>query len=309
MDRHLLIGFLLISAWGLVDFLDGNFLRLGLRDLVWYASGYTYGGEAGLFFRAKSVMLEPGYYSWYLNTIGLMLLGAFASKWWAPLLGTWYLISLTLTVSTTALLLLGVAVGVGALTALIWWINGAWALPALPKLTRRLRGPVAVLGVATGFVLLGWVAGRRVRPVEAEAVETLVTESLSGRLRLEVSSAEDRTVRYRRAIVYFGQAPIFGRGLGDTSAGGDESGLISFFLTLLAEAGLPALLFFLAFLVLLLAPLLRAPPRAELVAPRLAFLMAVVTSAGHYALVTGYNETWPWFLFATTSLRLRRGEV
>ena len=300
LNRHLLASFLLFSAAGLLDFLDGNFLHLGIRDLIRYPAGYSVGADAGVFLRAKGLMVEPGYYGWYLNSIGLLVLGAFATRWWSLLLAAWYLISLGLTVSTTAFIFLAVAVGVGAFVAVVWGVLYLWRAGAAGPM-RRGRGPVVALLAGAAIVGGLWLGLRGNRLDDARAVELLVGETLSGRLRLEASSAEDRTVRYRRALAQFGEAPFFGRGLGDTSAGGDESGLISFYLTLLAECGLPALLAFVAFLAFLLLPVLRPPPRRALLAPRLGLIMAFVAAAGHFALVTGYSESWPWLVFAITS--------
>ncbi len=171
LDRHLLASFLIFSMAGLVDFLDGNFLHLGIRELVRYPVGSSVGAEAGLFLRAKSVMLEPGYYGWYLNSIGLLVLGAFATRWWGLLLAVWYLLSLALTVSTTAFILLAVAVSVGSSVALVWGVLYWWRVGvAGPR--RRVRGPV--IGLIAGAAILGglWLGLRDRRLEDARAVET-----------------------------------------------------------------------------------------------------------------------------------------
>jgi hypothetical protein len=202
--------FIFVVFFGLLDFILYNFLGVSLGDTLLRFppeshSGYGYFG--GLF-RNKSVFQEPGFYAWYLNTIGLFLIGFFYCMQkvkLAKLFTALYFISLLTTFSATGFLVL---------TCLLFLLSLTFS-----------RKPIHFIFLLSTILIGGYLAYDFLSPV------------IEAKVFGESVSKIERMQRWSDGIHLFKNNIWFGGGLGSYSLI-EDTGLASFLLKILAEAGI-----------------------------------------------------------------------
>ena len=197
-------------------------------------------------------------------------------------------------------------------------IGGNWLVPYLAvalfavtavawTLTFSVGGLVALAvgqTIAILDALRSRLTGRRLAVVFA-VVALVVAVGLAlprttfvpilGKITLSnVSSGQERVVRWRDAIAEFPEHPVLGEGLGATSAE-RGTGVISLYLLLLKEGGAVGLGLLAGFLGLVLFRVLRMKEDDPY---RYAYLAGLVAGIVHYALVSDFWYPWLWTLCA-----------
>jgi hypothetical protein len=210
--------FIFVVFFGLLDFFLYNFLgvSLGHTLLRFPPESPTGYGHFGGLFRSKSVFQEPGFYAWYLNTIGLFLIGFFYCTQkvkLAKLFTALYFISLLTTFSATGFLVL-------------------ICLFFLLSLT-FIRKPIHFIFLLSTILIGGYLAYDFLSPV------------IEAKVFGESVSKIERMQRWSDGIHLFKNNIWFGGGLGSYSLI-EDTGLASFLLKILAEAGIISFISFIS---------------------------------------------------------------
>lgn len=208
--------FLVIVSFGFVDFFAYNFLGFSLSEaILFFPSEYpiNYGHFSG-FFRNKSIFQEPGFFAWYLNTIGLLITAYFFhvnERKKAIFTFLIYFFSLITTFSATGIIVL-------LFTSILMII----------KLNRK---PLYLMLSGLFLILAFYFLYDFLSPI----IESKVFGSNSSKL--------ERLERWSGGLTLFKENVFFGAGFGNYSLK-ESVGLASFPLKVLAEGGLISFVFF-----------------------------------------------------------------
>ena len=266
---------LLVSVYTMLEFIDTNLTPLGVTALVRSRDELaTYRPLFLVFVRARGLMGEPATLALFLNIFVPMSVVYLRGR-----LGT-----------MPALLFLVVAAGafgatfsaagllficVGLLVALGLYVydRGVVFVP--------LRWTI-VLGCVA--VLVGTVAVR---------VPGDVWSDIGAKLTLtDPGSGWERVRNWSAAAPLAAAHPFLGTGIGSTSVE-TGTGVVSLYLTMLKEAGLPSLLLIVAFLCAVFHEILVLPRRDPY---KYAYAASFVAAACHYAVISDIWYPWLWLL-------------
>jgi hypothetical protein len=281
----LALSVVLVSTYAILEFIDNNLAHLGVTAAVRFPTGLdAYQPIFIAFVRARGFMVESGVLALFLNAFVPM-----SAVYCRARFGTAPMAVFVVLAAVALLLTFSVA---GVASAAVGWLL-AWGMYVSDR--RMVLVPVrSLLILACGLVLLGAIAARI--PGEIWSV-TL------GKLTLvDVTSGQDRVRRWLAAVAVAAQHPLWGTGVGSTSARTGE-GLISFYLTMLKEAGVPGLVLVVSFLVAVFRQIL-ALPRDD--AYKYAYGASFVAVACHYAVVSDVWYPWLWLLCVFIVARSRR---
>ncbi|BBW90332.1 hypothetical protein PS1M3_04190 [Pseudoalteromonas sp. PS1M3] len=210
--------FLVVLIFGFVDFFVYNFLGFSIGQVILYfPSEYpiNYGHFSG-FFRSKSIFQEPGFFAWYLNTIGLLLIAYFFhinERKKAFFMFFLYFSSLITTFSATGIIVLLFSI-----------------ILTLFKLNRKpLYFVLSGLFFLSSFYFL------------YDFLSPVIESKVFG----DNSSKLERLERWSDGVSIFQENVFIGAGLGSYSIK-ESIGLASFPLKVIAESGLFSFVFFIS---------------------------------------------------------------
>jgi len=266
---------LLVSTYAILEFVDSNLTHLGITSFV------KFPGEEGAYhpifltlIRARGFMAESGTLALFLNAfapMGFVFLRSNVGPR-APmvfLLIAVCALSVTFSVAGVVFMAMGLLVAVGMYT----YDRGVILVP--------VRAAVMLLCLA---VVVASVAAY---------VPGAVWSVTAGKLTLiDATSGQDRLGRWLEAATTAAQHPAFGTGIGSTSVE-EGRGVISFYLTMLKEAGVPALLLSVAFLLGVFRQIWLLP-RGD--PTKYAYGASFVAVACHYGVISDIWYPWLWFL-------------
>jgi len=272
----LMLSVLLVSTYTILEFIDVNVTSLGVTALVRFPEDLaTYRPLFLVFIRARGFMGESAMLALFLNTFVPMSF-----------------VHLRRTVGTApAVLFLLVAAGASAVSFSV----AAVAFIALGLLLALAlyaydRGVVFVsvrwtVAVACLSLLVGVVGAQLPVDVWRQVADkmTLVNDPASG---------YDRMRHWLDAAPVAAEHPILGTGIGSTSAE-SGGGVVSFYLTMLKEAGLPSLILIVAFLAAVFREIVLLP-RWD--AYKYAYAASFAAAVCHYAIISDIWYPWFWLL-------------
>ena len=271
----LALSVLLASTYTILEFIDINITPLGVTSLVRFPAELAgYRPLFMVFIRARGFMGESAMLALFLNTFVPMSFVHVRRTFGA----------------IPAVLLLVVAAGAFAVTFSV----GALVFLAVGLLV-SLGMYVYDRGVA--FVPLQ----RAVVLMCLLVVVGVVAVQLPGELWGEIgakltltdpSSGYDRMRHWSDAAPAAVEHPFLGTGIGSTSAE-SGSGVVSFYLTMLKEAGVPSLILIVAFLVAVFREIWRLP-RWD--AYKYVYAASFAAAVCHYAIISDIWYPWFWLL-------------
>ena len=296
IEKHLYISFCLFAGYGILQFVDVNWLGFNFDQYVWFPDDVVpgYGSVIGEYLRSRSLLLEPGHFAWYLNTIGLLL---FASGWRSfsaakrRFLFFVYAIALTLTFSAGGIFFLIASVILSVILILTYLLI-TQRTPEFGVYSRRVFRNILIILVplVSAYLILA-------------DLRAVVSDDILVKLQLESSSGTDRMDRWLKALEAFSVNPLFGIGLGSTSALEEGRGVISFYLTVLAETGIFAFLFCVLFFLATIGYGLKI--RSFDLTSMGLLLSSLLASLGHFAIATNFESAWVWFLLAFVTVKVK----
>jgi O-antigen ligase len=268
----------LVSGYAILEFIDRNITGLGVTSFVKFPADLateSYRPLFLVFIRARGFMGESAMLALFLNTfvpMSFVYLRRTLGTTWAVLFVLVAVVASALTFSVAALAF--IALGLTVALVLYVYDRGLAFVP--------LRWTVAMAGVALVVGLVAAELPSQVWQIVADKL-TLVNDPASG---------YDRLRHWSDALPVAVRHPVFGTGIGSTSAelGG---GVISFYLTMLKEAGIPSLLLILAFFTLVFREITKLPRRDPY---KYAYAVSFVAAVSHYAIISDIWYPWFWLL-------------
>lgn len=278
LRRALAMSVLLVSVYAVLEFLDRNWTHWGVTALVRFPADIAteqYQPLFLVFIRARGFMSEPAMLALFLNTFVPMSFVHLRGTWGTAPAVMFVVVAavasaVTFSVGALAFIALGLAVAVGMYV----FDRGIAFVPA--------RRAVVMAGVLVLVVAL------------AAQLPAVVWQQVADKLSLvnDPASGYDRLRHWSDALPVALRHPLGGTGIGSTSAE-QGSGVISFYLTMLKEGGIPALLLIVAFFVLVFREIARLPRRHPY---KYAYAASFVAAVAHYAIVSDIWYPWFWLL-------------
>ena len=275
----------LASAYALLEFVDSNFLRLGLTSLVSFPEEQrSYDALFLVFIRARGFMVESGFLALFLNVaapISLLhvrhTLGTPAALAFALIVAG--ALAVTFSVAGFTFLAIGLAVG-----ALLYVYDRAVVLVPL-------RSVVVLAAVVVVLLALGI------------ALPPGVWAPIIGKLSLsDLSSGSARLAGWTQGLSVALEHPLLGTGIGSTSRE-TGSGLISFYLTMLKEGGVVTLGTIVLFLGGVLHRIGALPVTSRY---KYAYAASFIAAVCHYAVISDVWYPWLWLLCALIACDARQ---
>jgi hypothetical protein len=269
---------LLVSIYTLLEFLDRNGGGWGITRLVWFPADIATENYRPLFLvfvRARGFMSESAMLALFLNTFAPMSF-VHLRRTLGPARATAFLLIalaaslVTFSVGAVIFITLGLllAVGMYAYDRGLVFVSVRWSLAAACFL-------LLTAGIASQVPYQAW---------------QLVADKVS--LVNDPASGYDRMRHWTEALPAIARHPLLGTGIGSTSAE-LGSGVISFYLTMLKEAGIPALLLILAFFALMFREITRLPRQDPY---KYVYAASFVAAVCHYAIISDIWYPWFWLL-------------
>ncbi|OLC06451.1 MAG: hypothetical protein AUH42_05540 [Gemmatimonadetes bacterium 13_1_40CM_70_11] len=243
----------LVSAYALLEFVDRNFVPLGVTRFVTFPGDDVLGPISLVYVRDRWGRLAAAAF--------LVLTGG----------------AFCVTLSAGGLVFLAVG-----LAAAVFMYVADRAFLFVP--VRALLIVVSVLALmATALVTspAEWLI-----PVTSKLALT------------DLSSGQERVQAWREALSVAAEHPLLGTGVGSTSVE-RGSGVISFYLTMLKEAGTVSLALILVFFALIFRRIMMLPSWNRF---KYAYAVSFVAALCHYAIISDIWYPWLWLLcvFVTT---------
>lgn len=277
---------LLVSAYAVVEFLDANFFQAGLTSLVRFPDEQqSYRATFLVFTRARGFMVESGFLALFLNamapmsfvhlrlTRGLHVATAFGLVTLAAFVATFSVAGLTF-------------LALGVLAAVLMFVYDR-AVVLVPLRSTTLLG----LGAVAALLLAVALPGQVWTPIVAKLT---LSDLSSGSTRLDL---------WTDAVSVALEHPFVGTGIGSTSRD-TGAGVISFYLTILKEAGVVTAVLIVFFLGSVCRRIVLLPATHPY---KYAFALSFVAAVGHYAVMSDIWYPWLWFLCAVVAWESGRG--
>jgi hypothetical protein len=274
----LAISVLLASSYTVLEFIDRNLTNLGVTALVRFPTDLATANYRPLFLvfiRARGFMGESAMLALFLNTfVPMSFVHVRRTLGMAPavvlVLVAVAASAVTFSVAAIAFIALGllVALGMYAYDRGVVFVSLRWA--------------IAVVCLS---LLVGQIGAQLPGDVWKQVVDkvTLVNDPASG---------YDRMRHWLDAAPVAAEHPFLGTGIGSTSAE-SGGGVVSFYLTMLKEAGLPSLLLILAFMFAVFREIATLPRRD---AYKYAYAASFTAAVSHYAIISDIWYPWFWLL-------------
>jgi O-antigen ligase len=267
---------LVVSCYALAEFIDVNWLHAGFTRMVPFPlDTKPYDPRFFIFTRARGFEGESAFLALFLN-IFLPLSYVWVRSRLGRLAAVVFLAcgACAFAVTFSAAGLVGLVLGL--CTALGLYLSDH-AFATLPLRGVVMASALAVLAIAGAF---------SAPPQVREAVWAKVTFAAGP------TSAGKRLAAWKEAIPVAADNPFLGIGVGSTSEATGE-GVVSFYLTMLKEAGIPALILIVSYLLLALAGVVRLSTRSPY---KYAYAIAMVSAILQYAAISDIWFPWLWLL-------------
>ncbi len=274
----------LVSVYALLEFVDNNFLRLGITSLVYFPEELrSYDALFLTFTRSRGFMAEAAFLALFLNIVAPMSL-----VYVRRTLGTTAALALFLVVAGAFFVSFSVAgvvfLSIGLVTAgLMYVFDRTVVLLPLRSALVLVATLAAVLALALALPPQAW------SPVVAKL-------SLS-----DLSSGSERLETWREALRVALEHPFLGTGIGSTSLE-TGSGNLSFYLTMLKEGGVVTLSLSLLFLGSVFRRIWGLPANSRY---KYAYAASFVAGVGQYAVISDVWYPWLWWLCALVACEPR----
>lgn len=280
-NKFLIYPFFLTSIFICLEFIDANFIDLNLRSVVVYAEDIKEYSPlyARMFYRARGFTSESGNLALFLNIFSPLVVAYFlVRKQYAYLVFSLILYTVALLLSFSAAGIFFIFMGAAVSVVVYLWDHKI--------IDVSLKAVIFV-----SLISLLWITIFTVIPDEYMLpIKYKITFS-------ESSSVKNRLERWADAVESFKQYPLFGTGIGSTSAK-RSTGVISFYLLLLKEAGLIAFTLFICFVLSMFCKVLTMPKTFNY---KYGYTVSFVAGVGHYIVISDFWLPWIWFLFAIIS--------
>jgi O-antigen ligase/polysaccharide polymerase Wzy-like membrane protein len=271
----LALSVLLVSTYTILEFIDTNFTHMGITALVRSPDELaSYRPLFLVFVRARGFMGEPATLALFLNIFVPMSFVYLRGRLGATPAVLFLLIvagafAVTFSAGGLAFIAAGLLVAVG----LYVYDRGVVFVP--------LRWTIVLACLAA---LIGAVAVQ---------IPNDVWRDMSAKLTLtDPGSGWERMRNWSAAAPIAAEHPFLGTGIGSTSAE-SGTGVVSLYLTMLKEAGLPSLILIVAFLAAVFREILVLPRRAPY---KYAYAASYVAAVCHYAVISDIWYPWIWLL-------------
>jgi O-antigen ligase/polysaccharide polymerase Wzy-like membrane protein len=265
----------LVSAYAIVEFIDTNITGLGITSLVRFTAAQAeYQPLFLVFVRARGFMGESGMLALFLNAfVPMCFVHLRRTRGMAPALAFLAVAAGAFAVTFSAAGLAFIAVGALVAIGMYAYDRGVLFVP--------LRWTVVLACVV---VLMGGIA---------VSTPSSVWTELNAKLTLEdPTSAGDRLRHWSEAAPIAAEHPLWGTGIGSTSAESGQ-GVVSFYLTMLKEAGVPSLILIVAFLSAVFGEIAALPRRDPF---KYVYSASFVAAVCHYAIISDIWYPWLWLL-------------
>lgn len=266
---------LLVSGYAMLEFIDMNVTPLGVTALVRFPEQQaTYRPLFIVFVRARGFMGESGMLALFLNAFVPMSFVFLRRRLGAtPAVLFLLVIAAGFAVTFSAAGLAFIAAGLLVAVAMYVYDRGVVFVP--------LRWTLVLMSL---LVLTGTIALQ---------IPGVVWSQIGSKLTLaDPTSAGDRLRHWLEAAPVAAEHPFWGTGIGSTSAEMGQ-GVVSFYLTMLKEAGLPSLILIACFLYAVSREILSLPRRDPY---KYAYGASFVAAACHYAIISDIWYPWLWLL-------------
>ena len=278
--QHWLRGALALSVfvtavYTVLEFLDMNVLRLGITSLVKFpGEEQPYEALFALFTRARGFVAESGFLALFFNIFVPMSFVYLRRAWGAKTAAAYLLLCFVAFVTTFSVAGL-TFMGLGLVVALGMYLYDRYVI-LLP-----LRSAVVLFSVVAAVMAIGlWIPTEFWEPVGAKLT---LGDVSSGSFRLEGWVA---------AAAVAAEHPVFGTGIGSTSLE-TGSGVLSFYLTMLKEAGVLALVSIVLFFASVFRQIAALPSWNRY---KYAYAASFTAAICHLAVISDIWYPWLWLL-------------
>ena len=229
--------------------------------------------QGGTLVRPRGLTSESGNLALYLELLGPVIVGHLwisGRRRLALLSAAVGVSAFIATFSVAGLVALGAAYAIGAVFA------ASWRGPRAGRLVRWLSVPLLLALLLYFFI----------SPESLESIWLKLTF-------VDEASARDRLERWQAASAVIAERPLLGVGAGGFLEQFQlDYGIVSWWIQLAVEAGLPAVLFFCLFFI----AALRAARQPHIGHP--GYFISIAAAAIHYMAISDYWLPWLWFVLA-----------
>lgn len=277
----IVLSVMLASFFAIIEFLSKNIVpRLPSVDQYIYRKNVQYYSPlyAGKFIRARSFVEESGHFALYLNT-----LGPIAIYWAAKNYSIVLLLGVIVTV-IAAFIITFSAAGIFCL-ALASFLVCMYSIISSVMVKRSgskfpLKETLAIcLILVVVLILFQWISGSMVPILDKITLQSSQVLKVGGRV-----------FRWKRAIELWKEAPFFGIGPGEISYR-YGIGTVSWYLKILSETGLIALILLCCFFLAVYSRLSSLPTGLKTV-----YFLCLTSGVIHYAVISNYWMPWIWLV-------------
>ena len=277
--------FFIIAIYALIEFFCINFRAINIDRFVYYYPDLNIGRGTylGYLLRSRGFTSEPWKMGMLLNFLGPLSIG--------------YLICikkriLSICASIVYIIALIVTFSAGAIGNLFIGLIISLFIYLLDIRSDKFKIKKLIPVCFLSFV---FILGIFLTPMSyKEGIIRKVTFSRE-------SGVDDRIQRWQNAYSYIKENP-WGIGFGSISAS-EGTGVVSFYLKIITEAGIVSFSIYLVFLYIYLKKIISFPKWHLM---KYFYLISFISLCGHYAIVGGWWLPWFWFLLVLISYDLAR---
>lgn len=285
--RWITYGVLLVACFVLAEFVAKNFLQIPLDNLLPrpsvtnYEARYFIGPTS--FFRSRGFASESGHTALFLIMFLPIVISHLFHGRKRSTISSYAgvaLIGAAVVTTFSAAVVVDLAIG-GTVTALLF---------SLRKRSGTYSGrPVVLFIFALAAAVTAGILSMWSRGLPA------IFDGILTKLQLEGTAPADRSSRWEAALSMFRESPIWGNGIGSVAIE-TGTGSTSFFLEILAEAGLIGFALIAAILLVSVRRILMlGGPR------KWAYLLSFTIAIVHYNAISDYWYPWLWVLLAVVN--------
>ncbi|MEN8636603.1 O-antigen ligase family protein [Pseudoalteromonas distincta] len=277
LSRPIIVSFILICIYGMVDFIVINIFHFSITEsVIYFPDSYNvgYGYFGGMFFRNKSIFQEPGFYAWYLNVMAPLCIYLSWDKFkLKTIVFSFYFFSIVTTFSAT---------GIMGLLIISFFL-------LVNIKSKILKLVCLVVGITSTFFLLG----------------NVLYEIINNKVLSDSNSKLERFSRWSDGFDLFINNIFFGGGIGSYSRL-HEVGLASFPLKILAETGVFT---FLIFVSLFLFLAFRIYNYFKIERSILILFASLFANFLHWSTSTPFYMAFPWLGLALLYVLTQKSRI
>lgn len=280
--KYISFGTLAVSIFIIIEFITKNFSSIAFDNFIHrpsvndYIATYSLGGVR--YYRARGVAQEPGHVAMYISMFAPFVYYYFKhilidkKKLWLSM----SLVTISLVLTFSAMAFIEIAL---VMIVLLTYV-----------ILKKMRKGFKVKDV---FVL--WAFPIVAAPTLVYFLNSPNFETIRMKLSLSTLSGESRIGRWINALDLFKDRPLLGNGPGITSII-YNTGSTSFYLEVLAQAGLIGLLSILTAFLSVLLSILGFKGKLKYM-----YLFSFLITVIHLTVISNYWYPWMWVLFAVVT--------